>query len=296
MHPHNRLDGANEILGAWAKVRSLGVDPAFPGPIAGHLQHDPDAACPEALTGETSFVWSETVRTRLPPAARSRSVVIGSPWAYALELPTTGPAVPDYLTPEEQRQRARRDFERTRSGQKTDEEREVDEPRGAVIFPRHGIFGALLAHDIAAALKSGALGHLESVTVVLDAADAAVGAVRRTYERTGLAVTSLAPRLRPVGASGPNRLEQLRQLIRGTRLVASNVVHPWFLYAASAGVPVRIAGPAPSDVTPTGPLANEVVTLLDDRTALEQLSTDVVGIPAVLAPEELQALFDWRRR
>ena len=234
MHAHNRLDGADEVLALYCATGPEvdQEDRSFPGLIPGHLQHHPDPTpcTTDGPAPRTVLMWSDSARAR----ARARhGVVVGSPWLYLLSVASTSLAVPVWQTQEERIQDLRDERERERLGlsqRPGSRTALVDNSGITVFFPSHGLGGRLLATRLAAALD-----RPRRTTVVLSETDYAQDDLRDEYAGRGARVTHLGPRVRPLGETGPNRLENLRDLIVGAAAVESNVAHWALLHAAAAG-------------------------------------------------------------
>lgn len=280
MHDHNRYRGQQEILAQFVGE----PDPVFPPPIPGHLQHEWDEfeVCPQPSVlpaGFVFFVWSDRARRRLTRRGQRRLVAIGAPWLYLLERHV----VDDWAVPPP--------VEATPKGQPVEN---VLIPDGAAWFPHHGLEGAhlagMLAHEITV-LTPG------PVTVVLTAPDAHVGPLRYAYERLGMTVTTLPPRVRPAGWWGPGQLETLRAIVARHRWVASNVLDVALLLGGAAGLRPLVDGPvsAGPGTGRTG-RASEMLSGNQRLRAVREYCLTELGEDAMLSAAELRMLLDWDSR
>jgi hypothetical protein len=290
VHEHNRWYGAAEVLSATATR----VDHAFPPPVPGHLQHDWDALapCPALAVAASmpSFVWSDAVRRR---SGDGNAVAVGAPWLYLLDrAPEAGLVVPTYRPAEEVAEERRRERMAELAGEVLDVAVVESRREGALWFPVHDLGGARLAGAVARDLRE----RHGAATVVLSEPDAHVPAIRAAYQREGHDVTSLGPRERDVGLTGPNVLERLRLLVDRSRCAGGNVPTTWLLHTAAAGVPTEVAGPTPATVPrPAHPRAvGAFLEALPDVDSALRFAHAEMGSDAVLAPDEIRALFEWQ--
>ncbi|MDT0213522.1 hypothetical protein Q9R29_06450 [Rothia sp. ARF10] len=292
MHAHNRLDGADEILSLHCTppVEGKRAEHAFPGVIFGHLQHDADdPGCASTTPApRTHLCWTEDDRRRLP---RGRAVVTGSAWMYLLALPTTSLAVPLWRSRDEVIEEMRQQMEEESAGRPRLVPSLDHQPPPAppvVYFPVHGVDGRLAASRLAAALHEP-----EQTTVVLTEVDHDQPEIVDAYARRGADVTHLGPRVRPLGVTGANRLERLRDLVVGAGRVESNEPHWALLPAAAAGTPIRVPDASAHGRT-RGPVTDTLLDLLGDDTAVSEYAAHAMGAENLLAPHELATLLAWR--
>jgi len=297
MHAHNRLDGADEVLALYCATERTAEqeDRSFPGLIPGHLQHHPDESLCETdgAAARTALVWSEAARERSRSRGQ-RCLVLGSAWLYLLSVSTTSLAVPVWQTREERIGDLRDQRERERIGQ--------SEPAGTTLvpeasghstlyFPDHGVGGKFLAARLAATLEAP-----QRTTVVLSETDFAQEELRQEYAQRAATVTRLGPRVRPLGQTGPNRLENLRDLVVGAEGVESNVAHWALLFSAAAGTPVQIHANTDEPPDGHGPVMETLRDLIDDPDAVHEFAAHEMGAQSLLPPQELSALLAWRTR
>lgn len=278
MHEHNRFHGQQEILARFVG----GCDPVFPPPLPGHLQHewDESEACSRPApfpAGFAHFVWSDRTRRRLAQRGQRRCVAIGAPWLYLMEFDRAdGPVVPPPAgaTPGDL------SFDTTAVA------------GGTAWFPYHGLEGAHLAGMLSREIRALTPGP---VTVVLTRPDAHVASLREAYERLGMSVTTLPPRVRPAGWWGPGQLEVLREVFFRHKRVASNRLDTALLLGGAAGLTPFVDGPIPTGRR-TGTRTGEAFEMLAGgqrlNSAMEYCLAEL-GEDSMLPAPVLRMLLGW---
>ncbi|AKU16205.1 hypothetical protein [Luteipulveratus mongoliensis] len=292
MHPHNTLLGQNQALAVYVGD----VDPYSVPSIAGHIQHDWDlvSPCPaadELGPSRTAYLWSDAARRRRTARGQTGHVVIGAPWLYLLTLDRDEmPKVqePDWLPSEAPNGNGNGDGNGNGNGDKP----QVP-PAGTLWLPRHDLHGVHGATRLIAQIHERETGP---VTVALSHQDFAIDALKRAYEDAGFDVVPLGDRDDEAGTDEPRYLLRLLDLLRAHERVASNAMDTPLLYAASAGLPVRVYGQAPLGLAVQQPIDG----LLRDSTSpdrtLRELADRELGRDHLMPRDELRAVLEWSTR
>ncbi|MBB5872756.1 hypothetical protein F4553_006190 [Allocatelliglobosispora scoriae] len=210
MHHANHYYGHSHVL-----ARYCGLDDRDPPRIHGYLQHgwnigDGMAADHEFVAGIPLLLWSERTRRRAWSLGRRHTHVVGSPWAYLLEMePDLGAA----------------------------EQRE-----GTIWYPFHGWEGQHVLGDHNRLIDEIKQTEPGPVTVCLYWQEFRSGSTRKRYERAGFRVIchgfrggwweNLEPRFLY------RQLEEQRKHLR----VASNRLSSAVIYGALAGCEPAVYG------------------------------------------------------
>ena len=210
MHRANHYYGHSHLLARWC-----GLDERDPPRIHGYLQHgwnigDGLAADHEFVSGTPVFLWSERTRRRAWSLGRRETYVVGSPWAYLLQMEPDLGAVP------------RRE--------------------GTLWYPFHGWEGQQVVGDHGRLISEIRQTEPGPVTVCLYWQEYRSKSLRRRYERAGFRVICHGYRGGPWKNLDPRfPYRQLVELRRHQR-VASNRLCSAVLYGALAGCETAVYG------------------------------------------------------
>jgi hypothetical protein len=260
------------------------VDIPFPVIIDGYLQHgwnlhDGFAVGTEFVPGTKLFVWSDSVLRRGWAMGRRNYHVIGSAWAYLLEM--------------EQAARA------------TSLEAVVEPERsGTIFYPFHGWEGQEVAGDHANLLRQ--LQEVESgpLTVCLYWVEHRNEAIRRVYEEAGCRVITHGMRGFAYRGTDPEFLRKQHAELRAHERVVSNRLGSAILYGASVGCDVGVYGDPmilENENLVYGGLERqkrnwpELHQEFVPRDFVGQLAEAELGIRHVREPAEILDLFGWTR-
>jgi hypothetical protein len=270
MHHANYYYGHAHVLARYCAL----PEPLHPPRIQGYLQHGwniGDGLAPGVpfVEGSRLLVWSEQVRRRAWSQGRRDVVVVGSPFAYLLEMEPP-PA---------------------------DDERE-----GTIFYPFHGWEGQEVMGDhrrLIAELKAHESGP---VTVCLYWNEHRVKAIRRLYEKAGFRV--ICHGYRGFWWRDHDREFLVRQLaeLRRHRRVVSNRLCSAIWYGLLAGCQGAVYGD-PMVLDNADPTFGgeprlrrqwpEVYGYDPDESAARQIARAELGADELAAPEELRTLLGW---
>ncbi|WP_206665762.1 hypothetical protein [Pedococcus bigeumensis] len=211
MHHANHFYGHAHILARYAGLADVPR-------IWGYLQHgwnvhDGFAVGTQFAPGFPKFIWSDAPRRRGWAVGMRDYVIVGSPWAYLLQL-------------EQQ------------------EQWEAGNPdrQGTIVYPFHGweqqaILGS--HHGYVEELKATETGP---ITICLYWNEFQDAAVRRTYERAGFRVISHGYRGHMWQGTTPDFLDRQLTELRRHRRVVSNRMGSALFYGASVGCEMGVYG------------------------------------------------------
>jgi hypothetical protein len=267
MHAANHFYGHAHIMARYA-------DLPRPFMIWGYLQHgwnllDGFAVGTRIVPGVPLFVWSDAVARRGWAMGRRDYRVIGSAWAYLLDL-------------EPQPETAQRE--------------------GTIFYPFHGWEGQEVTGDHQQMLKT--LQEVEEgpITVCLYWNEHRVPAIREVYEKAGCRVISHG--LRGFNYAGTDERFLYKQLaeLRAHRRVVSNRLSSAIFYGASVGCEVGVYGdpmvlqdehPAFGGVQRQERLWPELHQERVPQELIETVTAQELGLGHVRSPEEIRELFRW---
>lgn len=273
MHPENHLYGGSQILALYVAAGRPLIDPWSPPSIRGRLQGSWDltgTAVERAALALPDFVWSDETRHRRMAQGLPGGFALGAPWIYAQTLSRA-----DFRSEEELQDRP-------------DPEPAMPPARGTLYLPTHGLDGVYLARRTAAYLRA----TCGVATVALTSSDDAVPAVRAAYESAGHVVVALGRYDDEPGTAQPRYLVRLRDLFAEHEQVGANVPRTELLYAANAGRPVRLDGPAPSEMDPFLTQLGHRLSGLDESDWRAYADREL-GVHHLVPPRELRILLDW---
>jgi hypothetical protein len=252
----------------------------FPVMLDGYLQHgwnlhDGFAVGTSFVPGANLFVWSDSVMRRGWAMGRRNYHVIGSAWAYLLEMER---AAPQIAVPEKR--------------------------EGTIFYPFHGWEAQEVTGDHEAMLRQ--LQEVESgpLTVCLYWVEYGNAAIREVYERAGCRVITHGMRGFAYMGTDPDFLRKQYAELRAHERVVSNRLGSAILYGASVGCEVGVYGD-PMILENEDPvyggierqkrnwpeLHQEVVP----RAYVEPLAAEELGLRHVREPAEIMDLFCWTR-
>lgn len=272
MHPENHLYGGAQILALYVGAGRPTIDPWSPPSIRGRLQGSWDLT---GTSGERTslalpdFVWSDETRHRRMAQGLPCGFALGAPWVYAQTL-------------------GRDEFRSEEELEDRPEPPPVRPARGTLYLPTHGLDGVHLARRLAAYLRA----DCGVATVALAFSDDAVPAVRAAYESAGHVVVALGRYDDEPGTAQPRYLVRLRDLFAEHGQVGANVARTELLYAANAGRPVRLGGPAPSETDPFLTQLGHRLSGLQESDWRAYADREL-GVHHLLPPRELRILLDW---
>ena len=270
MHHANYYYGHAHVLAEYCAL----PEPLHPPRIQGYLQHGwniGDGLAPGVpfVEGSPLLVWSEQVRRRAWSQGRRDAVVVGSPFAYLLEMEPIA----------------------------TDHARE-----GTIFYPFHGWEGQEVMGDhrrLIAELKAHESGP---VTVCLYWNEHRVKAIRRLYEKAGFRV--ICHGYRGFWWRDHDRDFLVRQLaeLRRHKRVVSNRLCSAIWYGLLAGCQGAVYGD-PMVLDNADPTFGgeprlrrqwpEVYGHDPDETAARQIARAELGADELACPEELRTLLGW---
>ncbi|HEX5202213.1 hypothetical protein ACFQS1_08820 [Paractinoplanes rhizophilus] len=272
MHHANYYYGHAHVLARYCAL----PEPMHPPRIQGYLQHGwniGDGLAPGVpfVEGSRLLVWSEQVRRRAWSQGRRDAVVVGSPFAYLLEMAkATAPA---------------------------EEERE-----GTIFYPFHGWEGQQVMGDHRRLIAELQAHETGPVTVCLYWNEHRVKAIRRLYEKAGFRV--ICHGYRGFWWRDHDREFLVRQLaeLRRHRRVVSNRLCSAIWYGVLAGCQGAVYGD-PMVLDNADPTFGgeprlrrqwpEVYGYDPDMTAAHQIARAELGADELAGPEELRTLLGW---
>lgn len=273
MHHANHFYGHAHVMARYAGLAQVPR-------IWGYLQHgwnvhDGFAVGTVFAPGFPKYVWSDAPRRRGWAAGLRNYLVVGSPWAYLLEV---------------EQQRAW----------------ELSQPRreGTIVYPFHGweeqnIIGS---HDrYVAQIKATEDGP---VTVCLYWNEYGVPEVRRSYEQAGFRVISHGHRGYLWKGTDTDFLDKQLKELRAHRRVVSNRLSTAIFYGASVGCEVGVYGNPmilEAERAVFGGMARqqrlwpELHQPRVPRDVARELSRRELGSGLLLSPVELVDVFGWQQ-
>ncbi|MBM0238395.1 hypothetical protein JNW88_16810 [Micromonospora sp. ATA32] len=269
MHHANHYYGHSHVLARWC-----GLDDRDPPRIHGYLQHgwnigDGLAADHGFVAGTPVFLWSERTRRRAWSVGRRETYVVGSPWAYLLEM-EPAPAA---------------------------ERRE-----GTIWYPFHGWEGQHVMGDHARLIAQIKRTEPGPVTICLYWQEYQSARLRRQYERAGFRVICHGYRGGWWENLDPEFLHRQLEEQRRHRRVASNRLCSAVLYGALAGCepavygdPMQLEGEKPFFGGQArirrqwAELHGEQV----DPVLAREIAAEELGVDQLVPPAELRRLFRW---
>lgn len=270
MHYANHYYGHAHIL---ARYTGLGMPPM----IWGYLQHgwnihDGFAVGTEFLPGLRKFVWSDVVARRGWAMGRRDYHVIGSAWAYLLELQRDDPLP---------------------------EKRE-----GTIFYPFHGWEGQKVLGDHRELLRTLQEVETGPLTVCLYWTEHREESIRRIYEEAGCRVITHGTRGFAYRNTTRRFLRNQLDELRAHERVVSNRLGSAILYGASVGCEVGVYGDPmvlENEHAVYGGLERqrrnwpELYGEQVDAEAAAEIAALELGIDEVREPEEIMELFGWTR-
>jgi hypothetical protein len=270
VHHANHYYGHSHVL-----ARYCGLDERDPARIHGYLQHGwniGDGLAPdhEFVAGTPALLWSERTRRRAWSLGRRNTYVVGSPWAYLMEMS------PDPRT--------------------------ADERAGTIWYPFHGWEGQHVVGDhgrLIAEIKQTEPGP---VTVCLYWQEFRSRRLRRQYERAGFRVICHGYRGGWWENLDPQFLHRQLDEQRRHRRVASNRLCSAVLYGALAGCEPAVYGDPMllERESPTfgGPdrIRREWPELHGERVdpvVAREIAVAELGADRLASPAELRHLLRW---
>jgi hypothetical protein len=270
MHHANYYYGHAHVLARYCEL----AEPLHPPRIQGYLQHGwniGDGLAPGVpfVEGSRLLVWSEQVRRRAWSQGRRDVTVVGSPFAYLLEMEPAPPA---------------------------------DEREGTIFYPFHGWEGQEVMGDhrkLIAELKAHETGP---ITVCLYWNEHRVKAIRRLYERAGFRV--ICHGYRGFWWRDHDRGFLVRQLseLRRHKRVVSNRLCSAIWYGLLAGCQGAVYGD-PMVLDNADPTFGgeprlrrqwpEVYGVDPDPIPARQIARAELGADELATPEELRTLLGW---
>lgn len=272
MHHANHFYGHAHIMARYAELTEVPR-------IWGYLQHgwniiDGYAIGTKFTPGFPKFAWSDSVRRRAWAMGRRHYVVVGSPWAYLLEL------------------------ERQSQWEEAPHHRE-----GTIVYPFHGWEGQHVvgSHDsFVEEIKATEVGP---ITVCLYWNEYRMAEVREVYEQAGLRVVSHG--YRGYLWKGTDTFFLYKQLaeLRRHRRVVSNRLGSAIFYGASVGCDVGVYGdpmilqgddPVFGGVYRQRRLWPELHETRVPRQLAQLRAREELGMDLLLGPAEIRELFGWQ--
>lgn len=285
MHHANHFYGHAHVLARYAGLFTGGPEkwgdnqPPRPPRIEGYVQHgwnlwDGYAVGTELIPRFKKFVWSQSVARRGRSIGLGDYVVIGSPWAYLLELNGLDP-------------------------------RDPPKPRtdSVILYPFHGWEGQKLqgSHENLLAEVRRVEGDVP-LTVCLYWDEYQDKRIRRAYESSGVRVITHGTRGYMYRGTSPWFLDnQLHELRRHGRAI-SNRMGSALLYAASLGLSIGVYGDPMTlegDHAVLGGIEKqrrlwpEAHRAFIDEGFARDLACVELGTDELLSPAELRHLFGW---
>ena len=269
MHHANHYYGHSHVL-----ARYCGLDDADPPRLHGYLQHGwniGDGLAPGVpfVEGSPLLVWSEQVRRRAWSQGRRDTMVVGSPFAYLLEL----------------------------EPEPADQQRE-----GTIFYPFHGWEGQEVMGDHRRLIDEIKAHESGPITVCLYWNEHRVRAIRKLYEKAGFRV--ICHGYRGFWWRDHDREFLVRQLaeLRRHRRVVSNRLCSAIWYGLLAGCQGAVYGD-PMVLDNADPTFGgeprlrrqwpEVYGYDPDATAARQIARAELGADELAGPEELRTLLCW---
>jgi hypothetical protein len=274
MHHANYYYGHADVLARYCGL----AEPMHPPRIQGYLQHGwniGDGLAPGVpfVEGSRLLVWSEQVRRRAWSQGRRDVVVVGSPFAYLLEL---------------------------------DRSPAVEQPReGTIFYPFHGWEGQQVMGDHQRQIDELRAHESGPITVCLYWNEHRIRSVRRLYEKAGFRV--ICHGYRSFWWRDLDRDFLSRQLaeLRRHRRVVSNRLCSAIWYGLLAGCQAAVYGDpmvlGHADLTFGGePRLHrqwpEVYGYDPDPIAGREVARAELGADVLARPEELRAHLGWPAR
>jgi len=270
MHHANYYYGHAHVLAQYCEL----PEPLHPPRIQGYLQHGwniGDGLAPGVpfVEGSPLLVWSEQVRRRAWSQGRRDTMVVGSPFAYLLEL----------------------------EPEPADQQRE-----GTIFYPFHGWEGQEVMGDHRRLIDEIKAHESGPITVCLYWNEHRVRAIRKLYERAGFRV--ICHGYRGFWWRDHDREFLVRQLaeLRRHRRVVSNRLCSAIWYGLLAGCQGAVYGD-PMVLENADPTFGgeprlrrqwpEVYGYDPDATAARQIARAELGADELAGPEELRTLLGW---
>jgi hypothetical protein len=270
MHHANHFYGHADVM-----ARYCGID-LHPAPrIEGYLQHGwniGDGFAPEMpyVEGSPLFVWSEQTRRRAWSLGRRNVVIVGSPWAYLLELePEPADAAPR---------------------------------QGTIFYPFHGWEGQVVKGDHRRLIDEIREVEEGPVTVCLYWAEYNMPKIRRIYEEAGFRTVTHGYRGFWWRDTDPVFLSRQLAEVRKHQRVASNRLSSAVFYGTLAGCEPAVYGDPMTlkNEDPTfGGVARqrrqwpEFHGARVDVAAARRSARDELGADYVLPQAAVRRLFGW---
>lgn len=252
----------------------------FPIMLDGYLQHgwnlhDGFAVGTDFTPGAKLFVWSDSVMRRGWAMGRRNYHVIGSAWAYLLEMEQTAPRTPEPAKRE-----------------------------GTIFYPFHGWEAQEVTGDHEAMLRQLQEVETGPLTVCLYWVEYGNPAIREVYERAGCRVITHGMRGFAYQGTDPDFLRKQHAELRAHERVVSNRLGSAILYGASVGCEVGVYGD-PMILENEDPVYGgierqkrnwpELHQEIVPRELVEPLAAEELGLRHVREPAEIMDLFSWTR-
>lgn len=267
MHHANHYYGHSHVL-----ARYCGLDERLTHRINGYLQHgwnigDGMAGDHEYVPGTPSYLWSERTRRRAWSLGRRETYVVGSPFAYLVQLTTAS---------------AQRE--------------------GTIWYPFHGWEGQYVVGDHGRLIDEIRATEPGPVTMCLYWQEYQSARLRRRYERAGFRVICHGYRGGQWTDLDPGFLDRQLAELRRHRRVASNRLTSAVFYGALAGCEPAVYG-NPMLLEREDPTYGANARIRREWAALHGAQVDVaaaheaavaeLGADRLLPPAELRDLFGW---
>jgi hypothetical protein len=251
----------------------------FPIMLDGYLQHgwnlhDGFAVGTAFVPGAKLFVWSDSVLRRGWAMGRRNMHVIGSAWAYLLEMERAAPSEPE------------------------------PERSGTIFYPFHGWEGQEVTGDHESMLRQLQEVETGPITVCLYWVEHRIPAIREVYEKAGCRVITHGTRGFAYRGTDPRFLRKQYAELRAHERVVSNRLGSAILYGASVGCEVGVYGD-PMVLAGEHPVYGgierqqrnwpELHQAFVPRDVVEPLAEAELGLRHVREPSEIMNLFSWTR-
>ncbi|WP_027345115.1 hypothetical protein [Hamadaea tsunoensis] len=270
MHHANHYYGHSHVL-----ARYCGLDDREPPRIHGYLQHgwnigDGMAADHEFVPGTPIFLWSERIRRRAWSMGRRETYVVGSPWAYLIEME------PDFGA--------------------------VDQREGTIWYPFHGWEGQHVVGDHDRLVDEIRATEDGPVTICLYWQEFQSKRNRRRYEKAGFRVICHGYRGGWWENLDPDFLYRQLAEQRRHKRVASNRLSSAVFYGTLAGCEPAVYGDPmqlerESHAWGGQPRIERIWPELHgarlDLPVAREIIRAELGADHLLPPEELRRLFRW---
>jgi hypothetical protein len=252
----------------------------FPVMINGYLQHgwnlhDGFAVGTDIEPGANLFVWAESVERRGWAMGRRNYHVIGSAWAYLLDMERRSPTI------EVPAQRA-----------------------GTIFYPFHGWEAQEVVGDHETMLRQLQEVEKGPITVCLYWVEHRNAGIREVYERAGCRVITHGMRGFAYRGTDPHFLRKQYAELSGHSRVVSNRLSSAILYGASVGCEVGVYGD-PMVLEGEDPVYGgverqqrnwpELHQEFVPRALVDPLAEAELGLRHVREPAEIMDLFTWTR-